>query len=133
MTVMFDNNMAPRLARAIHILVEPEGDRVVALRDVFPQNTSDVTWISKVSQRPDWAVFTYDNAIRKRPHELAALTRTDLKICFLAPAWQKLDPLEQAYRLIKHWRNVMQTIESSSPGTSFFVHVGGKITRHFRS
>ena len=42
MKVLVDNNLSPLFAQSIHVLVEPDGDEVVALRHRFPANTPDL-------------------------------------------------------------------------------------------
>lgn len=41
MKLLFDNNLSPRVARAIHQLIEPDS-RAVALRDKFDATTPDI-------------------------------------------------------------------------------------------
>jgi hypothetical protein len=39
--VFLDNNLSPYVARALHTLLEPEGDQVIHLTDRFPPDTED--------------------------------------------------------------------------------------------
>jgi hypothetical protein len=39
--VFLDNNLSPYLARALHTLLEPEGDQIVHLTDRFEPNIED--------------------------------------------------------------------------------------------
>jgi predicted nuclease of predicted toxin-antitoxin system len=45
MKCVFDNNLPPKLARALNELEGEQGIEVVHLRDQFPENTDDITWI----------------------------------------------------------------------------------------
>jgi hypothetical protein len=48
--VLLDNNLSPYLSRALGLLLEPEGDRVVHLTDRFPANADDRTWITALAE-----------------------------------------------------------------------------------
>ncbi len=78
---MLDNNLAPRIARSLNALFADQ-HHVVALRDCFPENASDVEWIEDLDQRGGWAVLTRDLHIRTRPHERAALDRARIVFFF---------------------------------------------------
>jgi len=134
MNFFFDNTMSPRLARAINALVEPEGHSVQALRELFPTDAFDETWIPKLSSfEGEWVVVTHDRAITRRPHERAALEATDLRICFLSSAWANHDGLGQAWRLIKYWDKIVQNVSKANRGTSFLLQLNGNVTRNFRT
>src|SRR5260221_11676650 len=80
---MLDNNLAPRIARSLNALFADQ-HHVVALRDCFPENASDVEWIEDLDQRGGWAELKRDLHIRTRPHERAALDRARIVFFFLA-------------------------------------------------
>src|SRR5258708_22190175 len=92
---MLDNNLAPRIARSLNALFADQ-HHVVALRDCFPENASDVEWIEDLDQRGGWAVLTRDLHIRTRPHERAALDRARIVFFFLAGGWANFGVEETA-------------------------------------
>lgn len=85
MNVLLDNNISPLVARAINILVEVEGERVVALRDEYAPDTSDTEWIGALGRRGSWVVIPGDVSITKRPAERAAWRSSGLVGFFFAP------------------------------------------------
>src|SRR5258706_15835563 len=97
---MLDNNLAPRIARSLNALFADQ-HHVVALRDCFPENASDVEWIEDLDQRGGWAVLTRDLHIRTRPHERAALDRARIVFFFLAGGWANFCVGESAARRIR--------------------------------
>ena len=97
---MLDNNLAPRIARSLNALFAGQ-HHVVALRDCFAENASDVEWIEDLDQRGGWAVLTRDLHIRTRPHERAALDRARIVFFFLAGGWANFGVEETAARLIR--------------------------------
>lgn len=100
MKLLFDHNLSPRVARAINELIKDTGSSAVALRDKFPPDTSDRQWIDQLGSEGKWAVVSGDRRITKNRAERAAWLQTDLVGFFLEPALAKLDPLQQAARLI---------------------------------
>ncbi|WP_146193180.1 hypothetical protein [Maritimibacter sp. 55A14] len=56
--VLFDHNMPPSIARALNELVTIEGHEAHALREKFPENTSDIDYFNKLGR--DWIVVSKD-------------------------------------------------------------------------
>lgn len=99
MRLLVDNNLAPRLARAVDILfIEHE---IVALRDKFAADTPDVEWVGSLDREGGWAVLTKDLRLRTRPRERAALDRSRIVFFFLAGSWRTFSVEETAARLIR--------------------------------
>jgi hypothetical protein len=97
--LLLDHNLSPRLAKALAVLfVDHE---IVALRDKFPQDATDIDWIAALDREGGWAVLTKDLRIRQRPHERAALDRSRIVYFFLAGAWMKCTVEETAAHLIR--------------------------------
>ncbi|WP_191059667.1 PIN-like domain-containing protein [Geminicoccus harenae] len=104
MKLLLDANLSPRIARAVHVLVEPDGHEVHALVDRFPAATKDEVWLESLAAENGWATLTFDRHIMKRPHEREAWLRSGVVVFALEPAWAKgLLPREQAARLILWW------------------------------
>jgi predicted nuclease of predicted toxin-antitoxin system len=60
----FDNNLSTKLAKSLHVLVEPE-HQVVHLKDRFAANTPDETWMAALAGEPDWIIVSGDLRIRR--------------------------------------------------------------------
>lgn len=82
MNLLLDNNLAPRIAKALNVLFERE-HQIIALRDWFAADTPDVDWITALDRQGGWAVLTRDLHILTRPHERALLDR--VRIVFFIP------------------------------------------------
>jgi hypothetical protein len=117
--VLVDNNLSPLLARAIHLLVAPDGDQVVALRQRFPANTPDEVWISALGVEGGWSVQSGDVRIARRPTEKLAWHQSRLKGFFLAPAWSKFSNLEKTARLLLWWPKLRDQERLVGPGAIF--------------
>jgi len=75
---LVDNNLPPALARALDALSAnkfSDLEQVIALRDKFPQDASDVTWIQALGQEGDWFILSADQ-FRKHGDRIAT-ERTD--------------------------------------------------------
>ena len=52
MRVLVDNDLPPRLARALHIIFEDDGDEIIALRDKFGRDdVKDADWIGHLGPK----------------------------------------------------------------------------------
>jgi hypothetical protein len=97
--LLVDHNLSPAIARALQPLYSEH--HFIALRDRFPPDTSDVDWMTALSDEGGWAVITKDLRIQFRPHERLALDRSKIVFFFLAGAWRKFSVPETAARLIR--------------------------------
>jgi hypothetical protein len=97
--LLIDHNLSPALARSLQHLF-PE-HLIIALRDRFRSDVTDVEWISELDGEGGWAVLTKDIRLRTRPHERMALDRSRIVYFFLTGAWRKYSVTETAARLIR--------------------------------
>ena len=99
MKLLVDNNLSPSLAYSLQPLF-PEY-QIIALRDKFAANTSDLEWINALSVEGGWAAITAERRLKTRPHERLALDRARIVFFFLTGSWQKYSVPEIAWRLIR--------------------------------
>lgn len=123
MKLLVDNNLPPRLAKALNIIVEVDGHSVTALRELFPENTKDIEWIEELGNDGGWTVVSLDMRITKRPAEKLAWRRSKLKGFFLAPGWASLGVEEKTARLLLWWPKLVQQEGLVGPGAIFEVPV----------
>jgi predicted nuclease of predicted toxin-antitoxin system len=67
----FDNNLPPKLAKSLDLLVQPE-HQVFHLKDRFPPNSPDELWIMALAREKHWVIVSGDLRIRKNPHVMQA-------------------------------------------------------------
>lgn len=65
------------------VALRDAGAQVVALDDVFAQDTPDVDWLAEAGVR-GWIVLTKDAAIRRHPHEKAMFRQARVRVFTLA-------------------------------------------------
>lgn len=123
MKALFDNNLAPRIARGIHEIVEMYGDEAVPLRDKFPENISDVDLISLLDAEGGWALISEDRRITRNRAEREALRQASIVGFFLMPAWRKSDSLQKAAGLLQAWPKMKTQFELVEPGSAFLLPI----------
>ena len=64
MRFFFDNNLPPKLAKSLHLLVEPH-HQVVHLKAKFAADAKDETWMLELAKEEDWVIVSGDLRIRK--------------------------------------------------------------------
>jgi PIN domain-containing protein len=127
--LLLDHNLSPRLAKALDALfVEHE---IMALRDKFSPDVTDVDWITALDREGAWAVLTKDIRIRQRPHERAALDRSRIVYFFLGGAWRKFTVEETAVRLIRLMPKMASQTDLADRGRfELPINAGSKLRPH---
>jgi hypothetical protein len=128
MKCLFDNNMPSKLAKTLNYLEGDEGISVLHLKEKFPPDTPDIGWIEKLTKEGGWFVITQDNQIRKKPHERKAWQESHIPIVFLPKTWIKYTLWEMAWRLIKYWPELKESISHCRKNESLELSINGKIT-----
>jgi hypothetical protein len=117
---LIDNNLPPAIARALHELCRLEGHQVVALRDKFKQNATDIDWISELKTDGRWTVVSQDK-FTKGDAERKAFRECGLPIFCLAKQWGQEPYWSKAQNLVKWWPSIIQQSELISGGAAFKV------------
>jgi hypothetical protein len=118
---ILDNNLSPLIAKAIAILVAPDGHLVSHVRYKFSPDTADIEWISALGAEGGWSVISADLRITRNAQERLAWRAARLKGFFLMPAWQKLTNLRRAALLLEWWPQLTKQAELIGPGAAFEV------------
>jgi hypothetical protein len=127
--LLLDNNLSPRLARSLQLLFDQH--QIISLRDKFPENTTDIEWITALSDEGGWAVLTKDLHLKTRPHERAALDRSSIVYFFLSGAWNQCDVPETAARLIRLVPKISAQTELTASGRfELPINAGSKLKPH---
>jgi hypothetical protein len=121
---LLDNCLPPRLAEAIDIL---DDDSVVThLSQMFPRNTPDAEWISKLGEEGGWVIVSGDLRISRNKAERQAWLESGLTAFFLAGAWGQQKLWSTAWRMIKWWPFIVAQAQSIRPGAGFIVPISGE-------
>jgi PIN like domain len=105
--VLFDHNMPPVIARALHILISPQGHEAYALRDKFDKRIEDIDYFTALGKDDGWVVISKDVANAKRAPERAAILRSGVLAFYLAPSVQRIRVTEQAATILWQWEKIV--------------------------
>lgn len=118
MRVLFDNNLPPRLARALNELFAGE-HYIIALRDKFAENIDDVDWIRQLGLEGTWVIVSGDRRITRNRAERDAFRNSRLIGFFLAKGLAKAKVTKQAERLLALWENIEKVVGVVQTGAMF--------------
>ena len=123
-----DNNLSPKIARALHQLLEPEHE-AHHLQNYFPPNTGDTVWVSALAGQGGWIIISGDRMISRNPHEVKAWQAAGHPMFFLKKGWMSLPSWESASKLFHHFPEIIKLAAKANPGDAFLVPLSGKIEK----
>ena len=118
MKVLFDNNLSPRLARALQALMG-EGYEIVALKEKFRADIKDVDLIAELSRQGGWIFISGDRRITRNRAEKMAFQSSKIIGMFLSSGLYKSPVMKQAERLIALWPTIETVSRNVSGGAMF--------------
>jgi hypothetical protein len=119
--VLLDNNLSPYLARSLNVLLEPEGDQVAHLTELFPPGIEDRTWMSTLAEKGGWIVISADRQIFRNRLEREVWRRGRLVVFFLAQQWSHARNVEIAWRLLRWWPRIRDQVAIVAAPAAFEV------------
>jgi hypothetical protein len=125
MRFFLDNNISPRISRALRELEDRDENEVVHLREKFSANTTDEIWMRQLGTEGGWVVVTYDTSISRNPHEVKAWLDSGLVVFFLKSGWLSMAYWEFAWQLIKRWPKIKSKVPRTPRGKGFMVPIRG--------
>ncbi|WP_426748980.1 hypothetical protein [Myxococcus faecalis] len=99
---------------------------VRALKEEFPVETPDQTWIPTVGKQ-GWILVTADRNIKSKPHERLALQQSKLTAFFLVKGFGDQKLWDYAIALLKVWPQIKKVAETAQPGDSYRVTLTGNV------
>ena len=126
MRFFIDNNLAPKLAQALHCLVQPEHE-VIHLRALFPQNTNDEDWMRALAREANWVIISADTAISRNPHEVEAWKQAGHPLFFIRHSLLQQGFWLQASRICAVFPDILRLAGRARPGDAFQISVRGRI------
>lgn len=114
---MVDNDLPPRLARALHLIFEADGDEVRALRDKFGRNDlTDAEWIGALGREGNWCVLSADLRIAKQRPSRELFDAAGLVGFFFPPSLQKQTLAKQTARVLTLWQDIRDQARLNANG-----------------
>lgn len=118
MKIIFDHNLSPLLARSLQELFRGEHE-VVALRDKFKPNITDIELIRALSEEGTWVFISADRRINRNKAERETFRNSRLIGFFFSRSLYKARVTKQAERLLALWEP-MEKIVSALEGGALF-------------
>lgn len=121
MTFYFDENIAPRIARALAVLTEAEPVEVFSTVDVFGKGIKDEGWIPKVGKE-DGIVITQDLNIHRTQHQRELYRKHNVGVVFFKPPkkygysyWEMLT------QILTSWPDIIKTVERAERPFAYII------------
>jgi len=114
--VLFDHNMPPAIARALHELIKADGHEAWCLRDKFPQKVDDISYFQALGREDNWVVISKDRRNAKRKPEREAILRSGVLAFYLSKSVEKQPIHEQAATIIWQWEKIVLQRKANSNG-----------------
>lgn len=121
MKIRADEHIAPKITKALEILVLPNGWELTHVRDFHAARTADETWIPRFAAEGGQVILSADRKILARPHQLAAIAEGNLIGVFLSPQWAEAKRNVQAANIIWWWPKIEKAISTAAPKQCFRV------------
>jgi PIN like domain len=119
------------MARAFAELFKDEHE-IVALRDKFRQNATDLEWIEELSSEDRWVVISGDRRITKNKTEYNAFRASRLIGFFLSNGLNKSRVTKQAERILAQWDSIERQYKSMQGGAVFELQMKGTFLRQLK-
>lgn len=131
MKVFFDHCLSFTLAHALAALFRDEHE-IVALKDKFPRNITDIDWITALNKEGHWIVVSGDQRITRNRTERRVFQTSQLTGFFMAPAVKNAPVLKQLERLCALWDNMLTLAGAAQPGALYELPIRGVLPRPLR-
>jgi len=126
MTFYFDENIAPRIARALAVLTEAEPIEVYSNVDVFKRGAKDEEWIPKVGKN-DGIVITQDLNIHRTRHQRELYKKHNVGVVFFKPPKKHGYPYwEMLTQILTSWPDIIKTIERAERPFAYIIRPKSK-------
>ena len=109
--VLFDNNMPPQIARALHEIVSIDGHESWALRDKFDPKIFDIDLYERLGTEKGWVVISKDGKQARRQPERTAILRYGVVAIYLSPSVEAQSIHQQAATIFWHWDAIVRLRE----------------------
>jgi hypothetical protein len=116
--VIFDHNLSPRLARALHAFFSGEHE-IISLRDRFDSSIKDVDLIKALSSEGNWVFVSGDRRITRNKAEREAFRNSRLIGLFMSSGLYKAREIKKLERLLALWETIEKAVSIVQPGAMF--------------
>jgi hypothetical protein len=129
--VFFDHNMSPAMARAFRELFRNQHE-IAYLAEKFKPSTSDIDWITALSQEGQWTVVSGDRRITKNRAEYHTFRNSNLIGLFLTPGLNKAPVIKQMERILALWPKIELVPQTVQGGAMYELPMKGMLLRQLK-
>lgn len=121
MTFYFDENIAPRIARALAILTEADPLEIHNTIDVFGRGAADEDWIPEIGAN-NGIVITQDLNIHRTRHQRELYKKHGVGVVFFKPPKKHGYPYwEMLIHILSAWPDIAQTVEKAERPFAYVI------------
>lgn len=126
MKLLVDNDLPPRLAKALDAIFSPD-EEIVSLRQKFGRaDLKDEDWIPKLGAEGGWAVLSADMNIAKKRPSRELFVSAGLVGFFFSPSLQKAPLRLQLARVLTIWPQMVSHMKTTANGVFELPRSGQK-------
>lgn len=126
MKFVLDECVPARFAVVLRILFPSHAYTIEHLvEDLGYAATPDPTWIAELPDNEQCVIVTRDTAMHRAVLERAAWKRAGHVVIFLAGQWGPALFYEQAWRIVRWWPAIVETVFKSDRGVAYKVPWSG--------
>jgi hypothetical protein len=118
--VFFDNNLSPRLARALKAFFDQQHE-ITHLREKFDPRIGDKEMIERLSDEGAWVFVSGDRRITKNAAEREAFRGSKLIGIFLSSGLNKAPEIKKLERILAIWHAIERLVPLVEPGAMFEI------------
>ena len=121
MIFYFDENIAPRIARALAILTEADPIEIYSMVDVFRRGAQDEEWISKVGEN-NGIVIMQDLNIHRTRHQRELYRNHGVGVIFFKPPKKSgYQYWEMLTHILTSWPDIIKTVERAEKPFAYII------------
>lgn len=126
MKLLVDNDLPPRLAKALDAIFFPD-DEIVSLRQKFGRaDLKDEDWIPTLGAEGGWAVLSADMNIAKKKPSRELFVGAGLVGFFFSPSLQRAPLRLQLARVLTIWPQMVSHMKTTANGVFELPRSGQK-------
>jgi hypothetical protein len=120
--IIFDENIAPRLIRAIEVLCKGENYKIDSVVNKFGCGTTDREWLNGIAKEGNWIILSGDHHIKTRKHEIEAFKASG-SVAFFLPKYfnNTFDFWDKASFICRWWKIIISQGNDAPPKSIFHI------------
>lgn len=115
MKVCTDENISPRIVKAIDAIAKGDGFEITSVRDLGMDGCEDCYWIKRFAKMGGEAIVTADTDFLKKAPQIIAIEETGLIVIHMPRKWANATARLQLAHMLIWWPRIEDTLKKSNP------------------